>query len=180
MREAGIAFTVMPSSALELSPGALEPVALCMENAKRKAADVADAHPDSLVIGCDTIVCLDNLVFGKPKDYETAVTFLSRLQGQRHTVMSGLSLISRDKHVDRSMAESTDVTFKPMTERQIRNYLQLIDPLDKAGGYAAQEHRDHIIDRVDGSFANVMGLPIERLQQELQWLFTKFKDEKAE
>jgi septum formation protein len=180
LREAGIDFEVIPSSASELAPGALEPYALCMQNATRKATAVAVEHPDALIIGCDTIVCLDNCVFGKPKHTEEAVAFLGQLQGRSHIVLSGLSLICQKRKIERCTHESTDVVFRSMTNQEIKNYLKLIDPLDKAGGYAAQEHTDLIIDRVEGSFANVMGLPIERLQKELQRICATFRDETVE
>lgn len=151
-----------------------------MHNATLKATAVADEHRDALIIGCDTIVCLDNRAFGKPRHMEEAVAFLSQLQGRSHIVLSGLSIICRNRKLEHCMHESTEVVFKPMTNQDVKNYLKLIDPLDKAGGYAAQEHTDLIIDRVEGSFANVMGLPIERLQKELQRICATFRDEKVE
>ena len=180
LREAGIAFDVIPSSAVELPPGALEPTALCMHNAIRKASTVADKYRDALIIGGDTIVCLEDRVFGKPRHMDEAVTFLGQLEGRNHIVLSGLSLICRERNIEHCIYESTAVMFKSMTHQEIKRYLELVDPLDKAGGYAAQEHAGLIIDRVEGSFANVMGLPIERLQKELQQICATFRDEKAE
>jgi septum formation protein len=164
----GVAFQIVPSHAPELEHGFLTPRELSQLNAYRKARVVAKQHPDSLVLAADTLVCLGSVLFGKPASFEDAERILARLEGRSHQVVTGVCLIHLRHHRQRSFAESTDVTFRPLDARQIRAYLERIDPLDKAGAYAIQEHGDWIVERIDGSFSNVVGLPAERLQAELE------------
>jgi septum formation protein len=93
---------------------------------------------------------------------------LSRLQGRAHQVVTGVSLIHLRAHHERIFAVTTDVLFHPLDAGQIRDYLSLINPLDKAGAYAIQEHGEKIISQIYGSYSNVVGLPVERLREELQ------------
>ena len=92
---------------------------------------------------------------------------LARLQGRTHQVVTGVSLIHLRGHRERLFAVSTDVTFRPLDKRQISDYLSKINPLDKAGAYAIQEHGDLIVSEISGSFSNVVGLPVERVGDEL-------------
>ena len=95
---------------------------------------------------------------------------LTQLQGQTHQVITGVCLIHLRSHRQRVFAESTDVTFHPLSAAQIRDYLARTSPLDKAGAYGIQEHGDLIVEKISGSFSNVVGLPIERVREELtQW-----------
>ena len=93
---------------------------------------------------------------------------LSRLQGRTHQVVTGVSLIHLRTHQERLFAVSTDVLFHPLDQDQIKEYLAKINPLDKAGAYAVQEHGDKIISEISGSFSNVVGLPVETLRAELE------------
>ena len=93
---------------------------------------------------------------------------LARLQGRTHQVITGISLIHLRAHQERIFAVSTEVTFRPLTAGQIDNYLSKINPLDKAGAYAIQEHGELIVSEISGSFSNVVGLPVERVEEELK------------
>ncbi len=96
---------------------------------------------------------------------------LGRLQGRTHQVVTGVSLIHQRGHCERLFAVSTDVTFRTLTAGQIDTYLSKMNPLDKAGAYAIQEHGDLIVSEISGSFSNVVGLPVERLGDELaEWM----------
>ena len=92
---------------------------------------------------------------------------LARLQGRTHQVVTGVSLICLRAYRERTFAVSTDVTFRPLTAEQIDGYLSKMNPLDKAGAYAIQEHGDMIISEISGSYSNVVGLPVEQLRAEL-------------
>jgi septum formation protein len=92
---------------------------------------------------------------------------LKQLSGQAHEVVTGICLIHLRGHRQRIFAESTAVKFRPLTVKEIRDYLARINPLDKAGAYAIQEHGDKIVEHISGSLSNVIGLPVERLQEEL-------------
>jgi septum formation protein len=161
-------FQIVPSAAAEIVDEQLSPLELCQLNAHRKARSVAKKIPDSLVLGADTLVFLDAEIMGKPRDLADARRMLAQLQGRAHQVVTGVSLIYLRGHRERLFAVSTVVTFRPLDERQISDYLSKINPLDKAGAYAIQEHGDMIVSEISGSFSNVVGLPVERLEDELK------------
>ena len=163
----GVRFTVIPSDADEVHTEQLTAVEICQLNAHRKARAVAKKHPDTLVIGADTLVCLGTRLYGKPRHHDEAARMLMELQGKSHHVVTGVSLIHLRSHRESLFAEMTTVTFKPLTELQIQAYLERINPLDKAGAYAVQEFGDMIVADVYGSYSNVVGLPVERLRAEL-------------
>jgi septum formation protein len=146
----------------------LSPSELCQLNAHRKARAVAKKNPDSLVLGADTLVFLDDKIMGKPADIADAQRMLTQLQGRTHQVVTGVSLIHLRAHRERMFAVSTDVTFHPLDAEQVRDYLAKINPLDKAGAYAVQEQGEKIIAEISGSHSNVMGLPVEQLLVELE------------
>lgn len=164
----GVEFFVLPSAATEVAHEHLSPLEVCQLNAHRKARAVAKKHPDSLVLGADTLVFLDNEILGKPLNLAEARRMLARLQGRTHQVVTGVSLIHQRAHRERIFAVSTDVLFHPLTPGQIGGYLAGIHPLDKAGAYAIQESGEKIISEISGSYSNVVGLPVERLREELQ------------
>jgi septum formation protein len=164
LRQLGVEFQVMPSSASELLHEHLSPRELCQLNAYRKVHPLAKRFPDRLVLGADTLVCLEAALFGKPADPCAAEAMLMQLQGQTHHVVTGVCLRHWRAHKQTVFAATTTVTFRPLSLEQIREYLRLVHPLDKAGAYAIQEHGDRIVERVEGSFSNVVGLPLERLE----------------
>jgi septum formation protein len=167
LRAMGLSFTVAPSHADEVEPTALSPAEAAIANACRKATQVAREHPDALVLGADTVVSTDGVHLGKPRSREEAEAMLLRLQGRVHQVATGVCLMQFDCGFRRLFADTTAVTFRPLELDQIRRYLENINPLDKAGGYAIQEGGAGIIESIHGSFANVVGLPVERLRVEL-------------
>lgn len=167
LRQLGIRFAVIPARVTELAPPYLTPQELAQFNAWRKARAVAQAHPDAVVLGADTVVCLGRTIFGKPSSLAEARRMLSRLQGRTHEVITGVCLLHLGQGRRKGFSVTTHVTFRPLRSEQIRDYLRRINPLDKAGAYAIQEHGQLIIERIAGSFSNVVGLPLERLAREL-------------
>jgi septum formation protein len=161
-------FQVIPGNVAEVEYEHLSPQELCQLNAHRKARVVSKKIPDALVLGADTLVFLETTILAKPADLAEARGMLARLQGRTHQVVTGVSLIHLRGHRERIFAETTDVTFRPLTGGQIDDYLARINPLDKAGGYAIQEHGDIIVSEISGSYSNVVGLPLERLAEELE------------
>jgi septum formation protein len=119
------------------------------------------------VLAADTLVYIGTTLFGKPLDLDDAFRMLTQLQGATHQVVTGVCLIHLRGHRQRIFFETSDVTFRSLAPEEIRHYLARIDPLDKAGAYAIQEHGDLIIREITGSFSNVVGLPMERLKAEL-------------
>ena len=166
-----IEFEVVPSHVEELIDGYDFIPDLCEANARIKAEPIADMHPECLVIAADTMVYLEDTLFGKPTDIDDAHRMLTRLQGRTHQVTTGVSLIYHNEEISKSFSVITNVTFLSLDAGQISEYLATIDPLDKAGGYAIQEHKQMIAKRVSGSVSNVVGLPVERLKEELNNLF---------
>ena len=161
-------FRIIPSAATEVLDEQLSPFEVCQLNARRKARAVAKKNPDSLVLGADTLVFLDGEIMGKPASPADAERMLTRLQGRTHQVVTGISLIHLRAHRERIFAVSTEVMFHLLDAGQIRDYLAKVNPLDKAGAYAIQEHGDLIISEISGSYSNVVGLPVERLKGEIQ------------
>lgn len=130
-------------------------------NATRKALAVARLSPEAVILGADTLVSLEGEAIGKPADLAEAVAILRRLSGREHQVCTSIYICSRALRRMRSLAVVSHVEFRRLNQTQIRAYLAKIDPLDKAGAYAAQGHGAEIIQRVRGSFSNVIGLPME-------------------
>jgi septum formation protein len=140
---------------------------LALRKARAVFAEVRERKKGSIIIGADTIVVLDGTILGKPKDEQDAFRMLSSLQGRTHQVYSGVACIdtvSGKTVVDYCV---TSVTIKPLSERQIRRYVQTGEPNDKAGGYGIQGYGALIVEKIDGDYFNVVGLPLSRLSDML-------------
>ncbi len=162
----GYEFTVVPADVVEISPPELTPAELTLYNARLKARAVAEAHPESLVLGVDTVVAFGGEVFGKPRDMDEALTMVTRMSGRVHEVWSG-GWLARGTE-ESGFTEVTRVRFRALAEPELRAYLARIGPLDKAGGYAAQDDRGELIAHVEGCFDNVVGLPMKMLAKALK------------
>lgn len=171
----GFEVVIRPAEVEELS-GGLSPRELVLANAEMKALAVASS-PSSfkgdLVLGADTIVVLDGEILGKPRDLSHAAEMLARLGGRIHEVLTGVCLLRAGTLVRCSFAETTRVAFRSLDEAAISSYLGEIDPLDKAGSYAAQEDRGRLIERIEGSLDNVIGLPVARVVAALETHFAE-------
>lgn len=171
LRQIGMEFRVVTSDAPEVHYGELTAREIAQVNAYRKARAVAKKYPDSLVLGADTLVYLDTILMGKPGSLEHAYEMLEKLQGKTHEVVTAVCLLNLRNHRQKVFTEVTNVTFHPLDAVKIRRYLTKVNPLDKAGAYAIQEEGDLIVEKIAGSYTNVIGLPVERLQAELQaWI----------
>jgi septum formation protein len=161
LREARFDPEVVPPAVAELSCDYLTPSELARFNARLKAATVTVAYPDAVVLGADTVVALGSEVFGKPRDLEDAGRMLSKLVGKTHEVITGIALVEANSGRMTLRAVASTVTFRSLSTTEIDAYLKMVNPLDKAGAYAAQESANVIIERISGSFTNVVGLPME-------------------
>lgn len=168
LRRMGVEFRVVTSDAPEIHDGELTAREIAQVNSYRKARAVAKKHPDALVLGADTLVYLDTILMGKPGSLEHAYQMLEKLQGRTHEVVTAVCLLNLRNHRQRIFTEVTNVTFRPLDAVTIRRYLTKVNPLDKAGAYAIQEEGDLIVESIAGSYSNVVGLPMERLQNELR------------
>jgi septum formation protein len=177
MRDAGYAFEVLVPGVEEAHDEALTCEDLTVANARSKAHAVARQRQDAVIIGADTLVYLEGKPITKPNDMEEAADMLRRLSGRTHQVCTGVAIVTDGGANERLFHVISDVTFKVLTDAVIRDYHSRIQPLDKAGGYAVQEESEMIIDRVEGSWSNVKGLPMERLSVELARLVSCQTDE---
>lgn len=175
LRSAGFEVIVRPAGIDELSDG-LPPGDLVAANAERKARHVSAGSAGELVLGADTVVVIDGEILGKPRDRAHAAEMLSRLSGRVHEVLTGVCLIRGGSQERYLFVESTRVSFRPLDAAAIAAYLADINPLDKAGSYAAQDDRGRLIERIEGSLENVVGLPVARVIEAIgthfrhQWL----------
>ena len=169
LRQLSTEFQIVPGAAREVHDDQLTAWEMAQVNAYRKARAVAKKFPDALVLAADTLVYLDReaKLFGKPADLEHAFTMLKQLAGRTHAVITGVCLLRLREHRQRVFAVWTDVKFHPLTAKQIKEYLTLVNPLDKAGAYAIQEHGERIVAEISGSYSNVVGLPVEKVREEL-------------
>jgi len=169
LKNMGLEFTVCPSDAEEPAPEGDAPGAAVRGIAAAKARDVAAKHPESLVIGADTLVYLNGRALGKPKNEKDAKDMLRALSGHRHTVYTGVCMIANG--VEQTAFAAADVYFKHLTEGEIAAYVASGEPMDKAGAYGIQGAGALLVEGVRGNFYNVMGLPIARLSRELKRLW---------
>lgn len=164
---AGYRFEVLSPAVAEVSPGALTLHELTSWNALRKGLAVARQHPDAVVLAADTLVALDREVFGKPADLAEARRILARLSGRQHGVATGVFLAHLSSGRMATFSVLSRVFFQKWNAAQIKSYLAQIDPLDKAGAYAAQGRGRAIVRRIVGSRTNVIGLPLEKVRPAL-------------
>lgn len=163
MRRMGLRFEIRPTHVEEDDSGSAGPEEMVMQNAKLKASTLSDLEPDALVLGSDTTVALGEQVLSKPTDMEDARCMLQMLSGRTHAVYTAVALYWKLGSLAHVFFECSQVRFLELDDARINHYFQLVDPLDKAGAYGIQVGRELIIESVEGSVENVMGLPIQRL-----------------
>ncbi|MFP4256353.1 MAG: Maf family protein [Desulfobacterales bacterium] len=160
LQQAGIEFRVVPSGFDEASVNAQPPVKHARSLAEAKSAAVSQNMPDAWVIGADSIVTIDDAILNKPESQNDAYKMLSRLSGRTHRVVTGYSIVCRALTHIHSDACITQVTFKSLSDAEIRWYLQTPEPWDKAGAYAIQGTAAFMVRQIQGSYTNVVGLPV--------------------
>lgn len=161
LRSAGFSFQIVPPSIEESRSEFFTPAELTLFNAFQKATAIANRYPDELVLAADTIVALGPKVFGKPSDLEDARRMLAQLVGKSHDVITGIAIVHAKRNRLISRTVRTGVKFRALSATEIEEYLKIAQSLDKAGAYAAQDSPGLIIEKIDGSFSNVVGLPME-------------------
>lgn len=160
LTQAGLEFDVVPSDFDESRVSVEDPVQYVRTLSRAKAEDVCARFPDRWVIGADTIVQINGRILGKPADRPSARTMLEQLSGQTHQVFTGFTLGCLDRHRKLTDVISTDVTFKKLTNDEIEWYINTREPFDKAGAYAIQGLGTFLVKRINGSYTNVVGLPV--------------------
>ena len=167
LRRMGITdFTVRVPEVEEYFPAGLTPEeTVCYISREKSDAAAALCTAEEIVITADTMVFLDDARLGKPADEADALRMLTALQGRRHTVCTGVTVRRGSEILTES--ESTDVYFRPATEAELRGYIRTGEPMDKAGAYGVQGQGALLVERIDGDFFNVMGLPVVLLAEML-------------
>jgi septum formation protein len=160
--EAGFDFEVFVPQVAERVDVDLTLRELTSLNAVRKAMAAARAHPKKIVLAADTLVAIDNQILGKPNDAGEATAMLERLSGRVHDVCTSVFICHLTRAKSTSFSEMSRVRFRRLTRDAIEHYLTRVNPLDKAGAYAAQGFGSEIIEKIDGSYTNVVGLPMEK------------------
>ena len=165
-------FKVIPSRVDEALFSDRDPLVFARRAAIAKARAVGAGHPSALIIAADTVVCLDEDIFGKPKSRRQAQSMLKKLSGKRHRVVTAVALYQRDQNRTLSGQATSWVTFNKLSRAVIKKYCDANDVLDKAGSYAIQEAGDALVLKLEGDYDNVVGLPIRLLRK----LLTDFFD----
>jgi septum formation protein len=168
LEQAGIPFEVKVVETAETYPDGLAIPDIPVWIARQKAAAVRElCKADDIIIAADTVVVLDDVIIGKPKDREDAIRILTALSGREHRVITGV--IIRQAGKEMAFSKITSVTFKPLTAKQIEYYIDHYQPFDKAGAYAIQEWIGAVgIEGINGCFYNVMGLPVSSVVTALE------------
>lgn len=161
LEQIGCRFICEPSNADEVKSGL--PENLVKENALMKAKDIAAKHKDTWIIGADTIVALDDKVYGKPTDRNDAFSMLKILSGKKHKVYTGLALVYNNECLQDCAV--SEIEMADMTDKEIQKYIATGEPLDKAGSYAVQGKCAIFIKSINGSYSNVVGLPLQKLYE---------------
>jgi septum formation protein len=164
----GIPFEVITSDAPEVDSGTV-PASIVEANARAKRDEVASRlEGDAVIIGADTLVFLDEHVLSKPKDPEEARAMLHRLSGNTHQVLTGLAILNTATGQCAEGAETTDVTFRVLSEAEIARFVDIVNPLDRAGAYTVDGPGSLLVARYDGCYQNVLGFPIVKLDKLLR------------
>jgi septum formation protein len=162
LSDAGFEFEIAPPRVAEKFDVAVTLRELTLWNAIRKGMSVAQTRPDAVVLAADTLVALENEIIGKPANVDEAAKMLRRLSGRSHEVCSGVLIYHQTSGRSAVFHDLSRVRFYRLNGVMIKKYLAKVDPLDKAGAYAAQGSGAEIIAKIEGSFTNVVGLPMEK------------------
>jgi len=168
LKELGLDFEILTSNIREEYPSGLTPeqVAIYLAGLKADSFDTARLPQCSIIIAADTIVSIENEILGKPNNYSEAVCMLQKLSGKKHEVVTAVCLKSKNKRVN--FHAISFVYFKELSMEEIDYYIDNFQPFDKAGGYGCQEWIGYIgISKIEGSFFNIMGLPVKELYEQL-------------
>lgn len=171
LEQIGLKFEVIPGKGEEIITKQV-PSEVVEELSFQKAMEVADHVCDAIVIGADTVVCQNGQIMGKPTDREDATRMLGNLQGNTHSVYTGVTVLVKDATgkiiASHTFSRETKVHVYPMTEQEIRRYIDTGEPMDKAGGYGIQGAFAAWVESIEGDYNNVVGLPVSALWQVLK------------
>ena len=170
LEQVGAEFEIIPAVGEEIIPDS-SPQQEVLDLAAQKAAEVAaKVREDAIILGADTVVAFGDKILGKPKNEADAKQMLSLLSGKTHSVYTGVSIVVRQSGESQSYSfyEETEVTMYPLSEQQILSYIRTKEPMDKAGSYGIQGKGAVFIEKIQGDYNNVVGLPIARVFRTLE------------
>lgn len=144
----------------------LSPAEVVQILAEKKARIIAEINPDSVVIGSDTVVVFENTIIGKPTSPENAIEILQKLSGRIHQVYTGVAILEGNR--SEFFYESTDVKFYELTQNEIEWYISTNEPFDKAGAYGIQGYGSTLVEKIDGDYFTIVGLPVAKLKRKLK------------
>ena len=159
----GVAFDVVPPACEEVRSPELAPRDQAQQFALDKARSIADRYPADLVLGSDTVIDVDKTLLGKPHDLTQAETMLRQLQGRDHQVHTGIALIRHKTRLSVAVVETARVRMKPCSDEELRDYLKTKESLGKAGGYSIQGEGARLIEKIEGDYPTVVGLPLRQV-----------------
>jgi len=168
LEQMGLQFEVDPADHDEGKASASEPHGMAMELSLGKASAAARKHRKAIIIAADTLVVLEGGVFGKPRTNAQARGMLRALNGRAHSVITGFTILDTGSGRVLSKSVETRVHMRKLTLKEIDDYVRTREPLDKAGGYAIQGRGAVLVDRIDGDYSNVVGLPLSALAESLR------------
>lgn len=163
LAQADIACTVEPSAYEEASPQQAAPADYVVAQALGKARDISQHHAGQWVLGADTVVTVDHMILGKPHSPEEAAAMLRRLSGRSHSVFTGVALVKDRQEL--SCIVETKVWFRVLADWEISRYVGSGEPMDKAGAYGIQGKAASFVEKIDGSYTNVVGLPLAQVHE---------------
>ncbi|MBR4858822.1 MAG: septum formation inhibitor Maf [Clostridia bacterium] len=166
LETAGAEFEIIVADVDETVPEGTKPEDAAVMTAEKKALAVAENYKDSIVIGADTIVVADGRILGKPADKADACRMLSMLSGDEHKVITGVCLACEDKKI--TFAQVSKVKFYDLTDEEINAYVETGEPMDKAGAYGIQGKGCVLVEKIEGDYFNIVGLPVARVMKELR------------
>jgi septum formation protein len=163
-----VQFTVVPSYIEEKMNARLKPRSQAENLSLQKATTVAQKYKDAIIIAADTLVVIDNEILGKPKDVTDAKRMLKKLSGKTHVVITGYTIIDTETNKTITNSEESKVFMKKLSNKEIENYIKKENVFDKAGAYAIQGFGSLIIEKIEGDYSNVVGLPLFSMFHELK------------
>ena len=168
LKKAGLEFSVIPSAYDEETGLDMEPGKLAEHLALKKAEDIASYNTAALAIGADTVVVVDGTVLGQPRNHESARQMLEKLSGRAHSVISAYALVCPEKGIKKVRSAATKVYFRELSASEIDAYIKSGEPMDKAGAYAIQGGAASFVEKIDGDYYNVVGLPVGEVMRDLK------------
>ena len=178
LRKIGLKFEIIPSNISENLNLDLSPQYLAEYLSKKKVKKVSEAYKNKIIIGADTIVYLDKAIFGKPRDIDENFKMLNTLSGKTHNVVTGVSIVHKNKGIQKTFSQITKVTVREIPKSQLLYYIDNYSSLDKAGGYGIQDWFSVWIKKIDGCYYNVMGLPLSQFYKYYNLVKTELYDVK--